>query len=373
MQTTLAAIAAGSLNPPPPGTGKTGICPTTRDFRIVDMDQSDNVVTTYLLINNQVLAQNSPENAKNSPNATTLSNGSDNALVDIFLDPISGCTPWTGKSPTTPTGSSSALALNELVGSKFQQNPALIPLNDDMVVITTNNGNIEPSLLKVNLYRAAVGQPLAKTLADASGTTYCKNFASAGIWIAQNQALFLTGTSPDPTAANNLFTFLAQRFAASFGPVPALGCQEIFGLQNNPVTMTTDGNGVVTAATINTQVLQQIFSGQIQSSNSTVVVSSATSITATTATTANNATATTTGTIVKSSFGAKFTHRFSGHGGSFQTKASSAAATTTAASSDTTTTTLASPTTTNPAQAISTGLQRHPWGNQWWGGNGWRY
>ena len=41
-----------------------------------------------------------------------------------------------------------------------------------------------------------------------------------------------------------------------------LGCTQLFNV-NNPVTLTTDGNGVVTAATINTQELQQIFGGTV--------------------------------------------------------------------------------------------------------------
>jgi hypothetical protein len=69
------AIAAGLLKVPPPGTitkgGTAGtVCPTTRDFRVVDMDQSDNVDTTYLLINGNQLAQNTPANAEANKNST---------------------------------------------------------------------------------------------------------------------------------------------------------------------------------------------------------------------------------------------------------------------------------------------------------------
>jgi hypothetical protein len=51
-------------------------------------------------------------------------------------------------------------------------------------------------------------------------------------------------TSPVPATGNNLATFLGARLAASF---TNLNCQN-FGL-NNPVTVTTDGNGVATAVT----------------------------------------------------------------------------------------------------------------------------
>jgi hypothetical protein len=269
MQTGQAAIAAGKITVPPVGTGKAGACPTTRDFRVVDMDQSDNVDTQYLLINNHILAQATPANQKNSTNAQVLSNGSDNALINDILAPILGCIPWAVSSTTAVAGTSPGLALNELQAGKFPPagGPALVPLNDDMTVIN-NNGAITQSLQKTNLYRAGVGQPPANT-ASASGTTYCKNYAQSGIFISQNQALFKGQTSPAPAVAVDLYTFLAQRFSASFGPVPALGCQTIFGLATNPVALTLDGNGVVTAATINTQVLQAIFSGATAAGNGT--------------------------------------------------------------------------------------------------------
>jgi len=69
------AIAAGLLKVPSPGKIAKGNsigtqCPTVRDFRVVDMDQSDNVDSTYLLINGNQLAQNTPANAKANKNST---------------------------------------------------------------------------------------------------------------------------------------------------------------------------------------------------------------------------------------------------------------------------------------------------------------
>jgi hypothetical protein len=112
------------------------------------------------------------------------------------------------------------------------------------------------SLAKTNLYRAGVGQPQAADLANASGTTYCMQYAASGIFIALNEALFTGATSPAPAASNSLFTFLANRFATSFGPVPSLGCVTLFGLNESPVNQTVNGDCIVTAATINTKVLQ---------------------------------------------------------------------------------------------------------------------
>src|SRR5262245_1844599 len=49
-QAANAAVQAGTLKIPALGTAKDGLpCPTVRDFSVVDMDQSDNVVTHYLV------------------------------------------------------------------------------------------------------------------------------------------------------------------------------------------------------------------------------------------------------------------------------------------------------------------------------------
>ncbi|KAE9381529.1 hypothetical protein N431DRAFT_539165 [Stipitochalara longipes BDJ] len=282
------AIAAGLLTVPPVGTASiaTGqACPSVRDFRVVDMDQSDNVDTTYLLINGKVLAQNTAANAAANKNATVLSNGSDNALINSFIAPTMGCTPFTMPSITTPTGISGALALNELQANQFPPagGPALVPLNDDFAVIN-NNGAITQSLTKTNLYRAGVGQPQAADTANASGTTYCQQYAQSALFIATNEALFTKATSPAPAVANNLFTFLANRFATSFGPVPSLGCSTIFNVNITNLVKQTTVDCIVTAATIDTTPFQQIFDGQIKPGG-TSVISSATAATKATATT----------------------------------------------------------------------------------------
>ncbi|KAF8866483.1 hypothetical protein BDZ45DRAFT_273833 [Acephala macrosclerotiorum] len=176
------AVSAGLLTIPPPGSSTkaatTQTCPTTRDFRVVDMDQSDNVDSTYLLIDGKKLAQNTDANAAANKNSTVLSNGSDNALINDFIAPTMGCSGFTAPSITAPGGVSGALALNELRGQAFPgAAPALVPLNDDFAVIN-NNGAITQSLTKTNLYRAGVGQPQAADTANASGTTYCQQYVS---------------------------------------------------------------------------------------------------------------------------------------------------------------------------------------------------
>ncbi|KAG8215106.1 hypothetical protein J3R82DRAFT_8557 [Butyriboletus roseoflavus] len=250
------AVSQGLINLPAPGTGSGQACPTTHDFRVVDQDQSDNVVTTYLLIGGNTLAQNTPANSGANPNAEVLSNASDNALITQFIDPALGCAPYQNPCTTCPNGKTPALATDELVAHFFPPagGPALLPLNDPMVLV-----NGQQSLQKVNLYRDGTGQPQADNN-NASGLTYCQQFSQSGIFNNNNQQLFTNSGSPAPGMANNLFTFLAMRFSTAFGPTPGLGCTGLLNVAN-PVTLTMDGNGVVTAATINTQALQQILGG----------------------------------------------------------------------------------------------------------------
>ena len=99
-QAVARAKAAGKLVIPPLGTAtKTGQpCLTTRNFDVVDQDPSDNVTTTYLLTANGETAQDNPANEAALTGATAIVNGSDNKLLDSFLDPTIGCTPF--EAPT---------------------------------------------------------------------------------------------------------------------------------------------------------------------------------------------------------------------------------------------------------------------------------
>ena len=103
---------------------------------------------------------------------------------------------------------------------------------------------------KTNLYRSNVGQaPISNANNQAdSPANYCTNMVNTQTpFLANNQALLATGTSPVPAVGNNLLTFLANRLNMSF---TNLNCQN-FGLKN-PVTVTLNGNAVAIAATFNT-------------------------------------------------------------------------------------------------------------------------
>jgi hypothetical protein len=244
------AINAGTLKVPPLGTANDGLpCPTTRDFFIIDMDQSDNVITTYIVTTTTQLAQNTITNQNNLGNkvANTLTNGSDLRLVSVAIDTALGCTPWkvqdmaevgnVNSIPTFPTA--------EIQAAVWQAAPvALVPISHAMCRV-----NNQPSLLKTNMYRAGANQPNAANVQAADGFIYCQNFYfTAPKRMAINAAAFSNFGSPDPNAATNLFAFMGQRFATAFGP-DGLNCAALLNVAP-PVVPIKNMMGIFVGATI---------------------------------------------------------------------------------------------------------------------------
>jgi len=228
------------------GTGRD--CPNVRNFDMIDQDQSDNVTSVYLL--NQTTGQTAQDTAANEASLAgtqALSNGSDNALVDKFMDPALGCTPFMAPDLANNGTPTTSQALDELLAARnMPRVPALVPENDPMTLDA--NGNFDAA--KTNLYRAEVGQPAISPANDRfdSPANYCQNMINIqGPFLAANQAVFAAGPSPVPAVGENLYTFLANRLLMSFDN---LGCQN-FGL-TNPVTVVLDGAGAAMSATINT-------------------------------------------------------------------------------------------------------------------------
>jgi len=60
------------------------------------------VTSLYLLTANGQTAQKNTANSARLTGATTVANGSDNALLSFFLDPALGCTPMTALTSRTP-------------------------------------------------------------------------------------------------------------------------------------------------------------------------------------------------------------------------------------------------------------------------------
>jgi hypothetical protein len=238
-------IARGVLKIPPLATGSDGQpCPTTRDFAVVDQDQSDNVVTTYLLTADGRTAQDSPGNAAALGGATPVNNGSDNALVNKFMDPALGCTPYEFHDKTMPGKMSGSQITDELLAAADQQPPiAVIPLNDPMTLVGS-----QYSAAKTNAFRIGVNQPVLGTGRDKNASTpanYCKHMMQIGMRRIQlDEKQFSNFATPVADTGNNLFTFMAARLSGSFGN---LGCGKLLNAPN-PVHLTLDANGVATAA-----------------------------------------------------------------------------------------------------------------------------
>ena len=226
------------------GTGRE--CPTTRNFDMIDQDPSDNVTTKYLI--NPATGQTAQDNAANTARmkgAQVLVNGSDNALIDDFLDPALGCTPLMAPDLGNKGTMATSQALDELLAAKNQPKAAaLIPENDEMVL--DNGGQWDQA--KTDLYRAQIGQaPVdSQTNASSSPAMFCQNMVNIQTpFIAANEKIFATWPSPVPTVGDTLYTFLANRLASSFDN---LNCAN-FGLHQT-VMVVNNGAGAATQATL---------------------------------------------------------------------------------------------------------------------------
>jgi hypothetical protein len=249
------AIRSGKLTTPPLGIAADGRpCPTVRDFLVVDQDQSDNLPTSYL-ITDHGMAQKTQANLAQFPTATNLGNPSDNRLLDVALDGALGCTPWKAPDLADPGQMVPALPLNELQARAQQPSPmALVPAGDPMVL---EDGKRD--LRKVNAYRRGVDQPQAAYPFQAETARYCRHMLRiAPARLLLDQALLkpdtahpTRGASPDPAVADSLFTFMGQRFVASY---EILHCSELLGIPD-PVSVTSNAQGVTTGVTIDPRVL----------------------------------------------------------------------------------------------------------------------
>jgi hypothetical protein len=241
-----AQVAAGTLKITGLGTGSDGkTCQTTENFALIDQDQSDNVDSRYLMNGNGQTAQDTPGNKNAVGGGSLLTNGSDDGLLDFFVDPSLGCTPFAGTDATSADGTQGSQALNALSARFLQQGAiALLPVNDPQLLV---NGGF--SIGKTNAYRALTDEPMlpSSTNLNQDAALYCQNMVNIAPAVLQlDMAKELNFTTPVPATGNNLATFMGARLSASF---MNLNCKN-FGLKD-PVTVTVDGNGVATEVTYN--------------------------------------------------------------------------------------------------------------------------
>jgi hypothetical protein len=244
------AIAEHKMYIPPLGISPMdhNTCPSVRDFRIVDQDPNDNLPTSYLVVGSgptATLAQDTTANRLALPTASVIHNPSDELLLAVLWDPLIGCHAWMQADLADPGHELPSLPTNELQAAMFQTAPvAHVPANDPMTTdpeLTIGAYDLD----KTNLYRAGVDQPAAHSIADADPITYCKDFRAIapGNLISVDQTFLAGGGSPNPAAANSLFTFLALRYVTSY---QLLNCA---ALLDKPVNMSlTMTGGIVTGA-----------------------------------------------------------------------------------------------------------------------------
>ena len=227
------------------GTGRS--CPVISNFEVASLDPGESVTTTYLL--NPLTGQTAQDNATNQgyvAGATLLHGNSANAVLDQYVDPILGCTPFEAPDLSRANAPTSSEALDEIAADAHQpKTAALVPENGKVVM----NGD-KPDPAKTDLYREELGQaPVsAATNKSSSPAMYCQNLVDIQTpFLAANQRLLAAGQSPLTAAAGNLLTFLANDLSASF---TSLGCQQ-FHL-TNPVSLKRNSRGVAITAKFDT-------------------------------------------------------------------------------------------------------------------------
>ncbi|KAG0213992.1 hypothetical protein BGX33_002552 [Mortierella sp. NVP41] len=212
-------------------------CPTTRHFGIIDQDQSDNVITTYLR-HGKRFAQATAKNRKKLKKYVEIANGSDNALVAALIDPAIKCMPFKAPSLMEHGVHLGSMALNELHASLQPAPVALVPVTNPMVL-----SHSKISIPKVNAYRKGVNQPLISHLSQATVKSYCTHYDKiAPTYIRSIAKYLIVRPSPDTGAASNLLTFLGQRYAGSW---TNLHCDMILNKPSD-ITVTTNNKGVAT-------------------------------------------------------------------------------------------------------------------------------
>ncbi len=251
----------GLLKVPSPGTsdkiipsggdlGTGHACPVTRNFEVAGPDTGGNVTTEYLLnpLTGQT-AQDTTANAGNIAGGTLLLSRSRNTLLDLFLDPLLGCTPFQAPDLANNDQLTTSQALDEILSGAYQPKvAALVPENDEVVL----GGDDEFDAAKTDLYREELGQaPISsQNNKTSSPAMYCQNIVNIQTpFLAANRNLLATSQSPAAGVGDNLLTFMANRLSMSF---VNLACQR-FGL-TNPVTVIRNGAGVAVAATFNASV-----------------------------------------------------------------------------------------------------------------------
>jgi len=134
------------------GTGRS--CPVISNFEVASLDPGESVTTTYLL--NPLTGQTAQDNTTSLSyiaGATLLHGNSASAVLDQYVDPILGCTPFEVPDLSSANVPTFSEALDELAaGAHPPKTAALVPENDKVVM---DGGESDPA--KTDRYRAELG------------------------------------------------------------------------------------------------------------------------------------------------------------------------------------------------------------------------
>ena len=248
-------IQMGLLMIPPIGNSLLGdSCQTTRSFPVVDQDQSDNVLSQYIITQDLKIAQDTLINRNNLKVLKIISNGSDNRLLNVFINPAVGCKSFTAPNLIDINIQQSSVALNEIQANLLPITPmvALVPPFSPFVV---DNNNAQ-SVLKTNLYRDGVNQPNIMVIDNNDNINYCNQMGNlTPLYFIKHMTELMNMNSPIMNA--NLLNFLADRFKNSWD---ILQCQNLIG-KPSPITPIIDPitNMIISNNLINPPVVPPIF------------------------------------------------------------------------------------------------------------------
>ena len=222
------------------------ICPTVRSFSVIDQDQSDNVLSSYILTTDMKVAQDYTI-YKNKLNILKLvKNGSDNALLSNFIYKAIGCEPFMAPDLADLTILRSSSALNEIqanLNDTTNLDIAIVPSINPMCLV-----NGEENLEKTNAYRQGYNQPLLIQLNQQDNINYCNSLYQIAVQFFILHINELKDfVSPDESG-NNLLNFLCNRFVNSWNN---LNCEKIINLPS-PINVTLNSNGTTVSNNLDT-------------------------------------------------------------------------------------------------------------------------
>jgi len=211
--------AAGNLAVPNIGTAIDGqVCPTIRDYFVVDMDPDDGVQTQYLVTANGDVIQKTANNMQTQNIQGELANDGDHRLVSAFLTGASGCQGWLIPDLADPPTKRAALPMNVLQAVYYQPMPVeSLPNTDPM---TTTNG--QPDLAKLNLYKKGIYQPQINNLVEADPAVFCRRMVDITAPRITSLAANLMNV-PSPMMGVNLLDFVKNRASGTYKMLNCLG------------------------------------------------------------------------------------------------------------------------------------------------------